>query len=235
MFLVIVCVILGLLAGLVPGLHANLLTSALLSMGIEDVALPFAIIAMFGAQAISAYIPAIFLGIPDEQVVLSVLPGQRMAKEGRGLDALAIMVVSSIIAILACIALFPLSQALYPIVFPAIQPYLFHILALAVLFLALKSRKPLGYLFIFMVAGVIGREAFIIRVSDPFLPLFSGMFAMAAIITFSTAPLPEQKPPQKPDPSILKFALVGVAFGWLSDLLPGIGSPAQVAAFASIL
>lgn len=235
MLLILVCIILGLLAGLVPGLHANLLTSALLSMNIEDAALPLAIIAMFGAQAITAYIPAIFLGIPDEQVVLSVLPGQRMAREGSGLDALVIMVVASIIAILACIALFPVSQILYPIVFPAIQPYLLHILVLAVLFLVLRSKKPLGYFLVFLAAGIIGRESFIIKMSDPFLPMFSGMFAMAAILTFSTSKIPEQKPPQKPDNSILKFALIGVIFGWFSDLLPGIGSPAQVAAFASIL
>lgn len=235
MLLIIACLLLGLLAGLVPGLHANTLTSALLSINIQDAALPLAIMAMFGAQAISSYIPAIFLGIPDEQVVLSVLPGQRMAKEGRGLDALTIMVFASIIAILACIALFPVSQFLYPIVFPAIQPYLLHILILAVLILILKSKNPIGYLFIFVAAGIIGREAFILRMGDPFLPLFSGMFAMAAILTFSTTPLPAQKPPKKPESSILKYALIGVIFGWLSDLLPGIGSPAQIATFASIL
>ncbi len=235
MLLILICLILGLLAGLVPGLHANTLTSALLSINIQDATLPLAIMAMFGAQAISSYIPAIFLGIPDEQVVLSVLPGQRMAKEGRGLDALTIMVFSSIIAILACIALFPVSQILYPIVFPAIQPYLPHILILGVLLLVIRSKNPFGYLFVFAAAGVLGREAFIVRMTDPFLPLFSGMFAMAAILTFSTSPLPAQKPPKAPEASILKYALVGVLFGWIADLLPGVGSPAQIATFASIL
>jgi len=41
--------------------------------------------------------------------------------------------------------------------------------------------------------------------------------------------------PRKIDLSLIKFAFLGVALGWIADLLPGISSPAQVAAFASIL
>lgn len=235
MILIILALFLGLLTGLIPGLHPNTLTSVLLSLNIVSPDLPFAIIAMFAVHSIIAYIPSIFLGIPDSTVVLSVLPGHRMAMKGKGLEALTVMVVSAIFAVLICITLFPVSQALYPIVFPAIQPYLFHILIIASSILVLRSRNPLGALLIFILAGVIGKQAFSLGLPDPFLPLFTGMFAMAAIFTYSNAKLPEQKLPKRIDLSILKFAALGVFLGWIADLLPGISSPAQVAAFASIM
>ncbi len=235
MFLILFALFLGLLAGLVPGLHSNTLVSVMLSLDIDSPDLPFAIIAMYAVYSIISYIPSIFLGIPDATVVLSVLPGHRMAMKGKGLDALTVMVVSSIFAILACIALFPVSQFLYPIVFPAIQPYLFHILILASAILILRGRNPAYSLIIFIMAGIIGKQAFSLHLADPFLPLFSGMFAMAAIFTHSNAQLPRQVLPRKIDLSLLKFALLGVFLGWTADLLPGISSPAQVAAFASIL
>ncbi|MCP4648116.1 MAG: hypothetical protein GY852_10370 [bacterium] len=235
MLLIILALFLGLLTGLIPGLHPNTLTSVLLSLNIESPDLPFMIIAMFAVHSIIAYIPSIFLGIPDSTVVLSVLPGHRMAMKGEGLKALTVMVVSAIFAVLLCITLFPVSQALYPIVFPAIQPYLFHILIIASAILVLRSRNPLGALLIFILAGVIGKQAFSLGLPDPFLPLFTGMFAMAAIFTYSNAKLPEQKLPKRIDLSILKYAALGVFLGWIADLLPGISSPAQVAAFASII
>ena len=235
MLLIILALFLGLLTGLIPGLHPNTLTSVLLSLNIESPDLPFAIIAMFAVHSIIAYIPSIFLGIPDSTVVLSVLPGHRMAMKGKGLEALTVMVVSAIFAVLICITLFPVSQALYPIVFPAIQPYLFHILIIASAILVLRSRNPLGALVIFILAGIIGKQAFSLGLPDPFLPLFTGMFAMAAIFTYSNAKLPEQKLPKRIDLSLLKFAALGVFLGWIADLLPGISSPAQVAAFASII
>jgi len=235
MLLIILALFLGLLTGLIPGLHPNTLTSVLLSLNLESPDLPFAIIAMFAVHSIIAYIPSIFLGIPDPTVVLSVLPGHRMAMKGKGLEALTVMVVSAIFAVLICITLFPVSQQLYPIVFPAIQPYLFHILLIASAILVLRSRNPLGALLIFILAGIIGKQAFSLGLPDPFLPLFTGMFAMAAIFTYSNAKLPEQKLPNRIDLSLLKFAALGVFLGWIADLLPGISSPAQVAAFASII
>lgn len=235
MLLILCCLLLGFFSGLIPGLHSNTVTSALLGLGITSDSLPIAIVAMFGVHSIISFIPSIFLGIPDEQVVLSVLPGHRMAKEGRGIEAVMVMASSAIAALLLCIALFPASQALYPIVYPIISPYMLPILLIASGILVLKTQKPLYSLLIFLLAGIVGQQAFSLPLADPFLPLFSGMFAMAAIFNFSPAPLPRQQPPRKIGTGILKFSILGVFLGWFADLLPGISSPAQVAAFASPL
>jgi putative membrane protein len=234
MLLIIACLLLGLFTGLIPGLHSNTITSVLLGLGLDDPALPFAIIAMFAVHSILSFVPSIFLGIPDESVVLSVLPGHRMAKEGRGIEALSIMAASALFALIVCITLFPLAQLLYPVIFPALRPYMLHILILASLVLVLKTKNPLHSALIFLLAGILGKQAFSLPLSDPFLPLFSGMFAMAAIFNYSGAPLPAQKSAGKLELGILKFSLLGVLLGFLADLLPGVSSPAQVAAFASL-
>ncbi len=235
MLLILCCLLLGLFSGLIPGLHSNTVTSVLLSLNLSPESLPLAIVAMFGVHSIISFIPSIYLGIPDEQVVLSVLPGHRMAKEGRGIEAVMIMALSAIAALLICIALFPISQALYPLIYPAISPYMLPILLVASAILVFKTQKPLHSFLIFLLAGIVGQQAFSLALPDPFLPLFSGMFAMAAIFNFSPAPLPEQQPARKISTGLLKFSLLGVFLGWFADLLPGISSPAQVAAFASPL
>jgi TctA family transporter len=68
---------------------------------------------------------------------------------------------------------------------------------------------------------------------DPFLPLFSGMFAIGAILNYQHGSLPEQKEEPIP-PGILKFSLLGVLGGFFADLLPGISSASQMAVLMGI-
>jgi putative membrane protein len=235
MLLILACLFLGLFTGLIPGLHSNTITSVLMSLNLGDASLPFAIVAMFAVHSIVSFVPSIFLGIPDERVVLSVLPGHRMAKEGRGIEALSVMAASALFALILCIILFPLAQEAYPAIFPLLRPWMLHILLIASLALILKTKSPLHSLPIFLLAGILGKQAFSLGLPDPFLPLFSGLFAMAAIFNYSGSPLPAQKPSGGLDLGILKFSVLGVFLGFLADLLPGISSPAQVAAFASLI
>jgi putative membrane protein len=69
---------------------------------------------------------------------------------------------------------------------------------------------------------------------DPFLPMFSGMFAMGAILNYCARAVPKQVDGPV-DPGILKYAALGVFLGMIADLLPGIGSPSQVATFATLI
>ncbi len=233
MLLLVAGILLGMLAGLIPGLHSNTIASALSGVGIsgEDAAL--LIIAMFGAHAMFSFVPSIFLGIPDEAVTVSVLPGQRMAKAGKGIDALKIMCGSALVAVLAAVVLLPVSQGLYPVVYAAVRPWMAHIMIIISIALVLKSKNPLLFGAIFLLAGLLGKVALDSNMEDPFLPLFGGMFAVASMLLWGKGGLPEQKE-GKVELSFLPYALLGVLLGWFADLIPGISSPAQVASFASI-
>ena len=234
MLLLVAGMLLGMVAGLIPGLHSNTLAAALSGMGISGEDAAVVIIAMFGAHIMFSFVPSIFLGIPDEAVALSVLPGQRMTKEGKGIDALRIMCASALIAVLVAVALLPISQFLYPIVYGGIKPYLAPIIIVISAILAWKSKNPLLFAAIFILSGILGGVTLNLRMEDPFLPLFGGMFAISAMLLWGKERLPEQRE-GKLELDFIRFALAGVLLGWMADLLPGISSPAQVASFATII
>ena len=234
MLLLIAGILLGMIAGLIPGLHSNTLAAALSGIGISGEDAAVLIIAMFGAHAMFSFVPSIFLGIPDEAVALSVLPGQRMTKEGKGIDALKIMCASALIAVLVAVALLPVSQFLYPIVYEGIKAYLAPIIALISLVLVWRSKNPFLFAAIFILSGILGAATLRIGMEDPFLPLFGGMFAIASMLLWGKDKLPAQKE-GKIGNDFIRFAVAGVLLGWVADLLPGISSPAQVASFATII
>jgi len=83
-------IILGMVSGLVPGLHANTMAGILL--GMQALLLPY-----FGPLALAAVmfsalithtfldsIPSTFLGIPDADTALSVLPAHALCLDGKG-------------------------------------------------------------------------------------------------------------------------------------------------------
>ncbi len=120
----------GLLAGLVPGLHANNLAQA-------GAAGRLALVAGLGAVADTAQrgpegtfaacgflvgvalghaftdeIPAVFLGAPDPDTALSVLPGHRLLHAGLGASAVRAAAVGSALGVAFSLPLVPLLAAL---------------------------------------------------------------------------------------------------------------------------
>jgi TctA family transporter len=157
-----------------------------------------------------------------------------MTREGRGIDALRIMCASALIAVLAAVALFPISQALYPVVYGGIKAYLAPIIIVISAVLAWRSKNPLLFSAIFILSGILGGMTLRLGMEDPFLPLFGGMFAISAMLLWGKERLPAQRE-GKLDLGFIRFAVAGVLLGWMADLLPGISSPAQVASFATII
>jgi len=83
--------LLGVVTGLTPGLHVN--TVCLLglgfyaSAGLDPIEFSVAMIAMAITHTFLDFIPAIFLGVPEESTALSVLPAHRLVLAGKGLEA----------------------------------------------------------------------------------------------------------------------------------------------------
>ena len=93
---------LGILSGLTPGLHLNNFAAMLLALSPQLLALgltPFQMASIILAASISQTffdaIPAIFLGAPDSETALTVLPGQRLMLEGRGMEAVRLSALGS--------------------------------------------------------------------------------------------------------------------------------------------
>ena len=231
---IILGILLGALAGLTPALHNNTITSFILSLNLpfSPEILSLFIVALASAHLVFESVPAIFLFIPDENTVLSILPGQRLLREGKGFLALRVMAASSM-----------LSLAFFPQLFLLLQPFTPFILLFASLFLLLSERSPRSIAlasFIFLSSGVLGLIA--LRsplLSDPLLPSFTGLFALPAILLAlkSNEEVPQQKEPRSqpiPFQEILPCIILGTLLGGIADLFPGLSSAAQIAVFASV-
>ena len=226
-------VLLGLFSGLLPGLHPNTVISALSTLPLDPETLALLIIALYPASLVVSFIPSIFFGIPEPNTVVAILPGQRMVLQGEGLAALKTVIFSCIISALLATALFLPSLDLFPLVYGAIREHMKYILFAISLVLLLRSKNPPLATLIFILAGILGHFSLNSGMEDPFLPLFSGMFAVAAIMVYSKGSVPEQKE-SAIGFGFVKFTLVGVLLGMAADLIPGVGSPSQVATFATI-
>jgi putative membrane protein len=229
---IVIGLVLGFLSGLIPGIHPNFVVSVLDSLGMDSW-MPLMIISMYGASLVVSFIPSIFFGIPEDASVVSALAGQRFALKGRGLAALKTMILSAVAAALMSSAMFLLSIDFYGTIYPLISRHIKYLLLVLAAALVLRSRSPVRSLLVFVSAGILGKITFDIGLEDPFLPLFSGMFAVSSIISAGKNPLP----PQKEEPAwrdFPKFSALGVGLGLFANLLPGIGSPAQIAAVATL-
>ena len=86
-------IVLGAASGLAPGIHANTLAAALLAFGAGIAALlgeGAIAAAMFAALITHSFldnIPATFLGVPEAETALAVLPAHALCLEGRGEEA----------------------------------------------------------------------------------------------------------------------------------------------------
>lgn len=224
----------GLLSGLIPGLHSNTLTSMMLSLGMDPVMTAYGIILMYGTYCIVSFLPALFLGIPDERIVLAVLPGHKMVLEGKGLKALKIMVFSAVGAGIISLFLVPFSLLAYPLVYGIIRPFLIYILVGASVVLVGRSRTPVKAVGIFLIAGIIGKVTLGFGLEDPFLPLFGGLYGISSLLTYKHKEVKRQKE-SRIGKGLIAYILLGVLLGWIADLLPGISSPSQMATFSSII
>jgi len=225
--------LLGLSSGLVPGLHSNTVVSVLSSLGMAPDDLAAMIIALFPAHMIAAFVPSIFFGVPEEGTVLSVLAGQRLVMQGRGIAALKTVLLSCAFAALLCAALFQPSLAAYSFLYGAVQGYIKWLLLAFVMIFVIRSRRPLLSALVLILSGALGQYALKSGMSDPFLPLFSGMFAMGAILTYKAGKAPEQKD-EPVGGGVLGWSALGAGLGMLAHLLPGVGSPSQIAALATL-
>lgn len=122
--------LLGFASGLVPGVHPNTL-AALILLGkavllglIADVvgdafgeltALSAFLVAAVVAHGTASFLPSVFLGAPGEGNALSVLPGHRLLREGRGPEAVCVAAKGGVLGAAATAALLlPVRWAMAP-------------------------------------------------------------------------------------------------------------------------
>ena len=94
----------GTITGLFPGIHANTIAFIALILPIEkSLALALLIISMSITHSFVDAIPNILLGAASEENFLTIMPGQQMLLEERGIEAIQLTIFGGIITVLFAI------------------------------------------------------------------------------------------------------------------------------------
>ena len=199
----IVGIIAGTITGLFPGIHINLVASTLVASlstftSVPLIALAVFIVAMSITHTFLDFIPSIFLGAPEEDSFLSILPGHRMLKEGQGHEAFIIATYGSISALIFITILTPLYIYILPDIFNTVKTIIPFVLIFISLYLIFREENFTLSLIIFMLSGFLGFLSFNLPAKEPLMPLLSGLFGISAMLvslkTKSKIPKQEIKP-----------------------------------------
>jgi putative membrane protein len=199
------------------------------------------IISMAIAHTFLNVLPAIFLGAPDADTALGVLPGHKLLLQGKGYEAVKLTVVGSLLSLILAISLIPFLIIIAPKVYETLQPYIGWIL-LAVVIYMISAEKGLDKKFwaftVFLMAGILGILVLTMsNLKQPLFPMLSGLFGISMLIVSLSNKVEIPKQHITDTIKIPKFenfrALIAATFsGSFISFFPGLG-PAQAAILGS--
>lgn len=240
----------GTFTGLVPGIHVNTLAAVMLAMysSLEKLFsgfIPQNYIAICVSSSILSasivhsfvdFVPSVFIGAPDADDAVSMLPGHRLLSEGRGMCAVRAAAIGSCVG--ACISV-AVAIPLQFLLIGGLGEYLNSItllvlcIALLILFFHEKNFKSAAAAFvIFIVSGALGLCTMDLKIPCTGLfgegtllfPMLTGLFGMPAILTsLKKTEIVKQRDDEKYPVGIfpgIKGVLTGIVTGWF----PGITS-----------
>ncbi len=250
--------LLGLISGLTPGIHTNnfalLLVAAspfFIGYGFGPMYVAVIIISNSITHTFLDIIPSIFLGAPDADTALAVLPGHRLLLQGRAIEAIRLSAIGSFGSVIASLLL------LIPLLFIfrgyyLIQGYIGFILLFIVMIMLISENgeriegqgslahlKFKGYAtLLFLLSGILGLLSFerefliesLIGLPNPsvLFPLFSGLFGAPLLIQsiLSKTVIPEQMKGafHLTRYRVLRGIATGTMAGAIVSFLPGVSS-----------
>jgi putative membrane protein len=226
-FLGVVC---GLVTGLLPGIHINLVGTILVSfsagifLSLNPIFLVVFIVSLAIAHTFFDFIPSIFLGCPDTETQLSILPGHQMLNEGKGYEAVMLTAYGGISAVFILLIIsFPLAFLISQI-YDSLHSVMALILLGASFILIFIEKKKLTALFVFLLSGILGLCVLNLELKEPLLPLLTGLFGSSMLITSIKNKI--QIPPQeitKPNTKLFRPLIGAVVASPLCGFLPGLG------------
>lgn len=258
-FSVLAGYLLGIFSGLLPGIHTNNFALALVALApflAENGIAPFYIALIILSNAVSHtfhdIIPSVFLGAPDGDTALAVLPGHRLLLEGAGAEAVRLSALGSAGSVVISIFFVLPFSLFFGAVYPYLQDYMAWVL-LTIVFIMLatekgeeikgqgslaKYRYKALALLLFLITGILGlfafsRENLLVPVisfgqASILLPLLSGLFGASqlviSLLTSSEIPAESVSRFELSRKRILRGVFTGSTAGSLVAWLPGVSS-----------
>lgn len=252
---------LGLFSGLVPGIHVNTLAAMLVTaqadiagalsghLGAESVGLAVCscIMAASVVHSFVDFVPSVFIGAPDGEDAVSVLPGHRLLLAGRGMEAVRAAAIGSLVGASAAILMsVPLQwmlmsglegplERLTPVV----------LLAASAVLVGNEFRRGRGAwgLAAFVLSGMLGLGCMTLLIpmdgvfgeGSVMLPLLTGLFGIPVLMETSSGPrIPEQRDVVM-DPVGTVPGLRGVLMGTVAGWFPGITATVGASMSAAVM
>jgi len=215
----------------VPGVHINLIglfivTASTSFLFINPIYFVVFITAMAITHTFIDFIPSIFLGCPDTDTELSVLPGHELLKKGLGYEAIVLTAYGSLAAV------FILLLIAFPSIFliskikdylPMIIPGL---LILASFFLISTEQRKIPAFIAFTLSGILGLIVLNLEIlKEPLLPLLTGLFGSSMLIISikNKTQIPNQTI-TKIKTKLFKPLLGALVAAPICSFLPGMGA-----------
>ena len=224
-------IVFGTITGLIPGIHINLIGVFLIALAASFLSFlnPIYFVVFITAMAITHtfvdFIPSVFLGCPDTDTELSILPGHDLLKKGKGYEAITLTTYGSLAAIFVLIVLaFPVANLLERF-YDFLKILIPGLLILVSFFLISSEKKMKNALVVFLLTGLLGLAILNLDMKEPLLPLLTGLFGSSMLIISIKDKIfiPKQKI-SKIKVKIFKPLLGAVIASPLCSFLPGLGS-----------
>ncbi len=223
-------IILGTIAGLLPGIHINLVGVILVSLSISllssinPIFLVVLIVAMAISQTFLDFIPSILLGCPETDTQLSVLPGHELLKEGKGYEAILLTAHGCLTAIFALILI------CWPIILLVSKTYILitkfipYVLILVSIILIMMEKNKINSSIVFLLTGFLGVLTLNLEIKESLLPLLTGLFGISSLIISLKAKtqIPKQEI-TKPKIKIFRPLIGAIIASPMCGFLPGLG------------
>lgn len=240
--LILLGCLLGTITGLTPGLHVNTVCLIGLSLyptlGLSTIDFGVVMVSTAVTQTFIDFVPAIFIGVPEEGTALSVLPAHRLLIKGRAMEAVGLTAYGCLLGVVYSLLLLVPVIYIVPLVYDTLRGVIMYVVLTAVIVLILREKNKISALTAFLLSGYLGILALDLKVlsaTQVFLPLFSGLFGFSNILVSlkdKAVNIPQKEDIKvNLDKNIAFSGLVGSLCGIIVGLLPAM-SPSQVGIIA---
>ena len=246
---------LGTFSGLVPGIHVNTLAALMLSFYAaldsffsdlfpsvhSGLLIASCIVSAAVVHSSVDFVPSIFLGAPDPDEVMNILPGHRLLMDGKGMVAVRSAAIGSAIGSMTAVVIaIPLHHVMSSGLSDVLETYTPAVLITVICILLVKEKGSILWAAILTVfSGCLGYVCMSAPVPESIIPgsllfpLLTGLFGIPAmLLSTKSGEVPEQKDPIH-YPVGYKEGLKGVLTGGIVGWFPGITATAGAAVASS--
>ncbi len=251
----------GLFTGLIPGIHVNTLASLMLVSYptletaftgiVPESHVPTAVCSMIMAASVVHsfvdFVPSVFIGAPDVDTAVSVLPGHRLLLDGRGMAAVRAASIGSLVGCSAAILLaIPLQYAMMAGIadrLNSVTTIVLTAVCVILLYNEYRKRNLLFGLVAFILSGMLGYAVMnlpipctgVLGEGTLLMPMLTGLFGLPVLLVSDGGhPFPEQTDDER-DPVGIVPGLKGIVMGCIAGWFPGITSTVGATVSATLL